>query len=87
MNEQDHGPTARSGCGRGIADIDPGHRAVGIGHLLIEDRPGVGKTMLARRLPTILPNLTFQEALETTKIYSVMGLLPEETPATSKTPE
>ena len=32
--------------------------------------------MLARRLPTILPELSFEEALETTKIYSVMGLLP-----------
>jgi len=38
--------------------------------------PGTGKTMLARRLPTILPNLSFEEALETTKIYSVSGLLP-----------
>ncbi len=38
--------------------------------------PGTGKTMLARRLPTILPNISFEEALETTKIYSVSGLLP-----------
>lgn len=38
--------------------------------------PGSGKTMLAKRLPSILPNLSFEEALETTKIYSVSGMLP-----------
>jgi magnesium chelatase family protein len=38
--------------------------------------PGTGKTMLARRLPCILPDMSFEEALETTKIYSVSGLIP-----------
>lgn len=42
--------------------------------------------MLARRLPTILPALTFAEALETTKIYSVMGLVPPETGLISERP-
>jgi len=39
--------------------------------------PGSGKTMLAQRLPSILPPLTFEEALETTRIYSAVGLVPE----------
>jgi len=37
--------------------------------------PGSGKTMIARRIPTILPSMTFEESLELTKIYSIAGLL------------
>ena len=53
--------------------------AVSGGHnILFVGAPGTGKTMLAKCIPTIMPDMTFEEALETTKIHSVAGLIKED---------
>ena len=54
--------------------------AAGGHNLLMIGSPGAGKTMIAKRVPTILPDMTFEEALEVTKIHSVAGLVPDNTP-------
>lgn len=57
-----------------------GHNALLIGS------PGSGKSMLAKRIPSILPPLTFRESLETTNIHSISGLLDRKTPLVTKRP-
>ena len=60
--------------------------AAGGHNVLLIGSPGSGKTMLAQRLPSILPPLTFDESLEVTKIHSIAGVLPEKTPLISARP-
>ncbi|ARF75570.1 Mg chelatase-like protein [Kitasatospora albolonga] len=60
--------------------------AAGGHHLLFSGPPGAGKTMLAERLPAVLPPLTRQESLEVTAVHSVAGILPPGEPLVSRAP-
>lgn len=60
--------------------------AAGFHHLLLMGPPGSGKTMIARRLPTILPPLSVEESLEVSSVYSIAGLLPAEMPLITHRP-
>ena len=60
--------------------------AAGNHNVLLIGSPGTGKTMLAQRMPSILPDMSFEEALEVTKVHSIAGVLPKNTPIISQRP-
>lgn len=60
--------------------------AAGHHNVIMIGSPGSGKTMIARRIPTILPSMTFEESLELTKIYSIAGLLSNHSGLVKKRP-
>lgn len=80
--------------GPDLADVAGQHRArhaleiaaAGSHHLMLSGPPGAGKTMLAERLPGILPPLTRQESLEVTAVHSVAGILPPGEPLVRRAP-
>lgn len=72
--------------GQGIPRLAMEIAAAGGHNILLIGSPGVGKSMIAKRMPGILPDITFSEALETTKIYSAAGMLPPHSSLVAKRP-
>ncbi|MEI5006022.1 YifB family Mg chelatase-like AAA ATPase [Streptomyces sp. PmtA] len=88
------GLAAEAGALRDLADVAGQHgartalevAAAGGHHLLLQGPPGAGKTMLAERLPSVLPPLTRKESLEVTAVHSVAGILPPGEPLVRTAP-
>lgn len=72
--------------GQGQARFAVEVAAAGAHHLMLTGPPGIGKTMLAQRLPGLLPPLSYAESLEVTAVHSVAGLLSGDTPLITRPP-
>lgn len=86
QNQDEQTPDFRDIRGQELVKRAAVIAAAGFHHLLITGEPGTGKTMIARRIPSILPPLTVEESLEVSKIYSVSGLLKPGRPLVTKRP-
>ncbi len=84
--QHDHGHDLADVVGQLAARTAVEVAAAGGHHLLLQGPPGAGKTMLAERLPGVLPTLTRQESLEVTAVHSVAGLLPAGKPLVDTPP-
>ncbi|ULR53631.1 YifB family Mg chelatase-like AAA ATPase [Streptomyces deccanensis] len=84
--QQDHGHDLSDVVGQLAARTAVEVAAAGGHHLFLEGPPGAGKTMLAERLPTILPKLAREESLEVTAVHSIAGLLPVGKPLVDDAP-
>ncbi|MFH9660499.1 YifB family Mg chelatase-like AAA ATPase [Streptomyces sp. NPDC017248] len=84
--QHDHGHDLADVVGQTSARTAVEVAAAGGHHLFLEGPPGAGKTMLAERLPAVLPRLTRQESLEVTAVHSVAGLLPPGKPLVGTAP-
>lgn len=84
--QQDHGHDLADVVGQISARTAVEVAAAGGHHLFLEGPPGAGKTMLAERLPAILPRLAREESLEVTAVHSVAGLLPPGKPLIDAAP-
>ncbi|MDF3302765.1 YifB family Mg chelatase-like AAA ATPase [Streptomyces tropicalis] len=83
---QDHQPDLADVVGQTAARTAVEVAAAGRHHLFLEGPPGAGKTMLAERLPALLPRLAREESLEVTAVHSVAGLLPPGKPLVDVAP-